>query len=254
MSKALKITIVGILFFIGLNGTCLALRNSSVKIENSKKEMVVHELKFNTQKPSLESVAKKFNSKKIPFQNIDCINWKEYPYKPDVKFRMAYSKQELYLQFSIQEKYIQAQCKIGNDSCWPSNDSCIEFFVSPESNDSFYNFEFSCIGYCLVQSGKPGPGRNRYPYEITKQIRTGSSLGKENFGLKKGDFEWTLTVAIPLSIMQLSDNKLKGKTWTANFYKCGDSLPEKAYLTWNPVETPNPNFHRPDFFGNLVFK
>ncbi|MBT5542155.1 MAG: hypothetical protein HOK34_04920, partial [Gammaproteobacteria bacterium] len=26
------------------------------------------------------------------------------------------------------------------------------------------------------------------------------------------------------------------------------------YLTWNPVETSNPDFHRPEFFGKLIFE
>ena len=219
---------------------------------NQYKELVVKEIHFTTPLPSPGKISKKLDSKGIPFHLIDCVNWKEFPYKPEVKFRIAYSGDELYIQFNVREKYILAECEHGDDSCWPSYDSCVEFFVSPGSDSSYYNFEFSCIGYCLIQSGKPGPGRTRLPLDITDRIRSESTLGSKSFGLKEGHFEWTLTAAIPFSIMHQSSPK--GKTWRANFYKCGDNLPEKAYLSWNPVGTQRPDFHRPEFFGSIQFK
>jgi hypothetical protein len=38
-----------------------------------------------------------------------------------------------------------------------------------------------------------------------------------------------------------------------NFYKCADDTAFKHYLSWNPILTPNPDFHRPEFFGELRF-
>jgi hypothetical protein len=37
----------------------------------------------------------------------------------------------------------------------------------------------------------------------------------------------------------------------ANFYKCGDETPEPHFLSWNPIDLPKPNFHVPQFFGQL---
>ncbi|MCK7480493.1 MAG: carbohydrate-binding family 9-like protein [Candidatus Moduliflexus flocculans] len=39
----------------------------------------------------------------------------------------------------------------------------------------------------------------------------------------------------------------------ANFYKCGDETEFPHYGAWSPVETPAPDFHRPEFFGEIVF-
>ena len=39
----------------------------------------------------------------------------------------------------------------------------------------------------------------------------------------------------------------------ANFYKCGDKLSVPHYLSWNPVTTEKPDFHRPEYFGLLEF-
>ena len=34
-----------------------------------------------------------FDQNEIPFENVDCVNWKaEFPYAPNVQFRMAYTK------------------------------------------------------------------------------------------------------------------------------------------------------------------
>jgi hypothetical protein len=61
-------------------------------------------------------------------------------------------------------------------------------------------------------------------------------------------------VAIPVeSFFRHSVKELKGKTFTANFYKCGDKLTQPHYLTWNPVGTRNPDYHQPEYFGVLKF-
>ena len=52
---------------------------------------------------------------------------------------------------------------------------------------------------------------------------------------------------------ELSEEQLKGKTFRANFYKCGDMLSVPHYVTWNPVGTPKPDYHRPEYFGELKF-
>jgi hypothetical protein len=61
-------------------------------------------------------------------------------------------------------------------------------------------------------------------------------------------------LAIPLSIFTHHPNlSLKGKTCNANFYKCGDKLAEPHFIAWSNIDTPKPDFHRPDFFGQVFF-
>ncbi|MBP5277596.1 MAG: hypothetical protein J6Z18_03800, partial [Prevotella sp.] len=53
------------------------------------------------------------------------------------------------------------------------------------------------------------------------------------------------------------DHRLKdisGMSFRANFYKCGDLLPKPHFLSWNAVEIPQPDFHRPDQFGKVTFE
>jgi hypothetical protein len=104
-----------------------------------------------------------------------------------------------------------------------------------------------------------GPRRGKrtfIPPELIKQkIKTLSTLGKESFEEKSGAFEWEMVVVIPSSIFTydegLSFSKLVSN---ANFYKCGDDTTKRHYLSWNPVKTPKPDFHRPEYFGILNFQ
>ena len=42
------------------------------------------------------------------------------------------------------------------------------------------------------------------------------------------------------------------KAVRGNFYKCGDKTAHPHFVSWNPVGTPSPDFHRPEFFGELL--
>jgi hypothetical protein len=44
------------------------------------------------------------------------------------------------------------------------------------------------------------------------------------------------------------------ETIRANFYKCGDLTAHPHFLSWNPIDLPKPDFHRPEFFGTLTLK
>lgn len=183
---------------------------------------------------------------------IDCINWKEYPYKPEVQFKITNDEHLIYLQFNVREKYIRAVETIINGDVY--KDSCVEFFVSPKTDGKYYNFEFSCIGVPHVAYGPDRYQRVKLPIEIIEQIKVKSSLGTEPFEEKKGDFTWKLNVEIPITCF-IHDNlkSFEGLRARANFYKCGDATSEPHYLSWSPIGTEKPDFHQYPFFGNLLF-
>ncbi|MDR1556412.1 MAG: hypothetical protein LBS88_05185, partial [Tannerellaceae bacterium] len=35
--------------------------------------------------------------------------------------------------------------------------------------------------------------------------------------------------------------------------KCADDTDTPHYLSWNPIAVSAPDFHRPDFFGEIYF-
>lgn len=184
--------------------------------------------------------------------SIDVLNWKDYNYKPDVRFAIAYGDNEIFVKYYVKEKYFKAEKTETNQMV--CEDSCVELFVSPENDGLYYNFEFNGIGTCLLGTGHGRSDSKRVDPELVSKIRRLASMGNQPVTEKAGEYSWTLTLAIPLDVFfnhNISD--LKGRTFRANFYKCGDKLTVPHYVTWNPVETENPDYHRPEYFGTLKF-
>lgn len=57
--------------------------------------------------PATESAAQIpsiFDAEQIPFQQINCVNWKDYPYMPEAKFRIAHTGDAVLIHYCITEK------------------------------------------------------------------------------------------------------------------------------------------------------
>ena len=193
---------------------------------------------------------------KIPFERIASVNWEEtFPYCPEVSFRIAHTGDAVLVHFKVKEEAVQAIASKDNGSVW--KDSCVEFFVSPSCDDTYYNIESNCVGNILVQYGKKGPSRPVASLETVSLIRRWSSLGREPIMepiTGDGGVEWEYVEIIPKEVF-FGDNivSFSGMEMTANFYKCGDSLPTPHYLSWAPIEFERPQFHMPEFFRKIYF-
>jgi alpha-galactosidase len=62
---------------------------------------------------------------------------------------------------------------------------------------------------------------------------------------------WTAELAIPIA--SLTTNFDPTTIWRANFYRVEGKMEPRAYLAWQPTNTPQPNFHVPNAFGKLRF-
>ena len=82
-------------------------------------------------------------------QPVACCNWPEqYPYAPEVSFRMFHTGAYLMLRFDVAERWTMARVTEDNGEVW--TDSCVEFFIAPDDSGYYYNFECTCIGRLLV--------------------------------------------------------------------------------------------------------
>jgi hypothetical protein len=43
----------------------------------------------------------------------------------------------------------------------------------------------------------------------------------------------------------------KPESLRANIYKCGDKCDQPHFLSWSPIGLPNPDFHCPEWFGEI---
>lgn len=184
---------------------------------------------------------------------IDNINWPlEFSYCPDSKFIIARSEIALYIKFQIKETNIRSLYTNDQEAVW--EDSCVEFFCKKQQSDTYMNFEFNCIGTCVATTRK---GRNidvvAFSEDQLKQIERFSPLYKQPFSEKRGANYWELTVKIPFEILGINSNELPD-ILQGNFYKCADGTSTPHYVSWNPISTEQPDFHQPDFFGDLIFE
>ena len=69
----------------------------------------------------------------IEWNAIACVNWAEYPYQPEVKFRAVHTGDSILLPYQVTEASVRAVALADDGRVW--EDACVEFFLSPESND-----------------------------------------------------------------------------------------------------------------------
>lgn len=189
---------------------------------------------------------------KQPAHKIEQINWDEYPYKPDVEFRIAHNGDNLLLQFTVRENEVLAA--ITEDNGKVCTDSCVESFISFD-DAHYYNAEFSCIGKALLGYRLFGDKATRATAEVVQSIGRLSSLGAANFERIEGDTQWSLTLVIPRTAYWMSNiSSFDGLRAKGNFYKCGDNLSVPHYVSWLPIDTVKPSFHQPLFFGDIEFE
>ena len=184
---------------------------------------------------------------------VENLNWKEtYPYRPITLFNIARSNNSIFIKYSVRGSMLRA---IYSNDLEPVNeDSCVEFFCKLPDSDNYMNFEFNCIGTCNASKRKSKTeGVVRYTLDELSQIKRYPSIGRRAFNEMEGMFEWELTVKIPFTLMGIDPNNLPKKL-LGNFYKCADGTDSPHYVSWSPIKTEKPNFHCPEFFGELIFE
>ncbi len=185
-------------------------------------------------------------------QTIEVLNWPDVTsYKPITIFTIARSTDSIFIKYSVRGSMLRAIYT--NDQEPVNEDSCVEFFCKVPGNEKYMNFEFNCIGTCKA-SKRVDRHKDVTPFskEELSMIKRLPSLGRRAFNEMEGMFDWELIVKIPLRIMGIDPNNLPEKI-TGNFYKCADGTDSPHYVTWNAISTPKPDFHQPDFFGELYF-
>jgi hypothetical protein len=211
----------------------------------------VRKVTFENDNPTMDEISDRLD-KLGKGHSIDIINWKEYNYKPEVRFNIAYRGKEIFLKYYIKENYFKSEKTETNQMV--CEDSCVEFFVSPADDGIYYNFEFNGIGTCLSGTGTCREDSALASPAMISGIRRLTSAGNLPVKEKRGEFLWTITLAFPGEVFFRHEIKeLRGKIFRANFYKCGDKLSKPHYLTWNPIDTAAPDYHQPGYFGQLKF-
>ena len=181
--------------------------------------------------------------------DVDCVNWPEaFPYAPLCGGRVARTRDALVVDFRVSGLDLRARNTADNGRQW--EDSCVEVFIQDPEDGNYYNFEINALGKVLACKGPERHNRTPRPAEEMEQIlrftqMEGGPLEQE------GIHTWRVGVVIPFRLLGIDPERLP-RSIKANFYKCGDETAHPHFLSWSPVETPKPDFHRPEFFGELI--
>lgn len=183
-----------------------------------------------------------------PREFLTHANWPDYPYKPITAFNIARTGKNLYIRYCVQGNSLKASYETDDSSV--HKDSCVEFFMQKEGDAHYMNFEFNCIGTCDAARRTSRESKTSLSQEEYKSIVRLPSVKGKAFEEIEGIHSWSLIVVIPLRLMGLDPDNLPEKI-RGNFYKCADETANPHFVSWSPIDLPEPNFHCPEFFGEI---
>ncbi len=183
-----------------------------------------------------------------PKASISCNNW-NYSYAPIMAGQLTYLEDTgLIILLSCFEK--NPMTRYTNPYDPVHTDSCMEIFLNvfPEKSNLYLNFETNSNGaYCSgVGEGRHNRLKTLYEYGMAPKIE-----------ITKTDEMWQAKMTIPRELIKAvyGDDKLSsGDYMLGNIYKCGEFGENVHFLSWSEIDTPSPDFHRPEFFGKFIIK
>lgn len=172
---------------------------------------------------------------------IDTLLWSpEVPITASAK--LCYDDAGIHVQLSAQEPNIRAEER--GPLGFPCQDSCLEFFFCPiEGDDRYLSIECNPNG-CLYL-GFCNTGR-RIVRLLPDEVKAITPV------IERTEGGWSVTYTVPADYVRLffpAFELKSGVSLRANCYKCGDLTVQEHYMSWNPVEVADPDFHVPEFFG-----
>ncbi len=188
---------------------------------------------------------KKIDWNDVPKAEISTYKWLDNGYEPVCYAQCAFLENDgLYIRMVANESNPRTEMKNFDDAV--CTESCMEFFVSfdPE-NKTYVNFEVNAIGTLLATRRTVGAER----------VTIDKLIGIPEITAKIEDDFWSVEYMLTFDqIKKLFPNAdlNKGSTFRANFYKCGDSTEIPHYGMWNEVESEEPSYHLPQYFGRLI--
>ncbi len=190
----------------------------------------------------------------VPVLDISVFPWYETGTKQKTQVKIVANDDTLFIQIIAQDKYSFARQTELNHML-VCTDSCVEFFFSPSGvlGSSYVNLEVNCCGTLHLAYGASRNNRKFISLEAASLIARQTSILTAVKIESEDDKEWRVEIALPFAaIEQLTDEPVNKDKWFANFYRCGGRT-EPQYAVWNNIDVPEPDYHRPEYFGELVF-
>jgi cellulose/xylan binding protein with CBM9 domain len=175
---------------------------------------------------------------------VFCSDWqgKNPDEQRETKVRVLWSSQTLYLKFECRYRELflfeDSDSNGRRDHLWDRD--VVEAFLQPDPARGHYyrEFEVSPNGMWIDLDIFPGG-----------LVDLKSGMKRSVFLDDKG--RWAAELSIPMSALTRTFDPTA--VWRVNFYRVEGKKEPRAYLAWQPTDTPEPNFHVPAAFGRLRF-
>lgn len=184
--------------------------------------------------------------------SIDSLNWpNEFPYHPLTVVNAAHDGNAIYLDFFVRCNYLRAVNYKNNTPVW--EDSSVSFFIRPNTDSDYWNFDVNCIGTINAAHRKSRRPVTRLSDDEIAKIERFASCGYQPFREVEGLFAWNVVMKIPLALINV---EYKGTPilMKGNFCKSASGTSQPHFLTWNPVGSEHPDFHAPESFGDIILE
>jgi len=185
---------------------------------------------------------------------INDYPWYQNGKKQNTQIKLCADQDSLFIQIIADDQHSFSKQTEFNHML-VCEDSCVEFFFSPSGKlgSSYVNLEVNCCGTMHIAFGADRNCRRYMNQDIAKTIQCQTSISSLQKKENNQDRQWTVDICLPFAaIEKLTGEKVNTKKWFANFYRCGGRI-EPQYATWQNIPIAIPDFHRPEFFGELIF-
>ena len=178
---------------------------------------------------------------RVPYAPIDCYAWGG-DYRPEARAYAARDAAGLNVLLCANESTVSGAVTAFNGDVW--TDSCLEFFFRPFPDDPRYvNIEANAAGAALIGIGAGREGRMRLA-ECPPGMDFRASAHQGGW--------WAVAYTVPFELIEaLYGRPMDLRTpFLGNFYCCDETL-HPHFGSWSPIAAPEPDFHRPECFGQL---
>ena len=194
---------------------------------------------------------------------ITHYKWQDSGHHPPAQARIIYDDDFIATIFRVEDQFVRAVARNFGDPV--SQDSCVEFFVSPfamgETN-AYFNFEINCGGTLLLRRCSSLKERT-WGRENAMLAETDADLVSIAHTLPNRIEEeiteaitWAVEFHVPFELFAKYFVDLPrpsaGTEWKGNLYKCASGS-HPHWGSWAPIELLDPSFHAPEFFQPLRF-
>jgi hypothetical protein len=177
-------------------------------------------------------------------------------HQPKTQAKVLYDANAIYVTFRVEDRYVRAVAGHQGNVC---QDSCVEFFfiAGTDAAKGYFNLEMNCGGTMLLHHQiVPRSDSTPLAQADCDKITVYHSLPKTIDPEIKEPTTWIVQYRLPFDILEKYTKIVRpvpGAEWRANFYKCADMTSHPHWLTWTKVDRPQPEFHVPESFGELIF-